>query len=223
MKNTDLCDRYSVKDYDLYVSKQMPEAEAERFEEHCWNCSACLQGISKSQERYDQQLEKVEDEYLFRKTLEFMDQLEGRNKENLMDIIVRTSKHILELISTTGELLSTPDLVPVRGGADFSEEGVTLRVIKELADPPFSLQASLRHSRTGTGIELTLSLFDRVSDEFCSDVAVALSGPATEFSQLTDENGTVTFALESPGDYIANLESNGEKVGSISITMNEGQ
>ncbi len=195
MERISPCDTYMLEDYEKYVKQTMPSDEMQIFLEHCRNCLSCLKEV----------LDQSENEALFQKTMGLMDTLETRAKENVFDLVIKVSKRIYEVITTTGEVLGRPALAPSRGEEAAGEEREAIRIIKEFDRPPISLQVSFGKQQKGQDIDLCISLFNRQLDEFISGIEVILSGSGKKQTGETNENGEARFVMPGRGEYQVRL------------------
>ena len=209
MDQTVPCDTYMVEDYEKYVRQTMSPDEMQTFREHCRNCLSCLKGI----------LDQSEDEALFQKTMGLMDTLETRAKENVFDVVIRVSKRVCEVITTTGEILGMPALAPSRGGEAAGEEMEPVRIIKEFADPPISVQVSFEKQEKGRNIEFCISLLNRHLDEFISEAEVVLAGSGKRQTGETNENGEAAFQIPGTGKYRADIVHRGDPIANLNVII----
>ncbi|MDP1817132.1 MAG: hypothetical protein Q8K92_21940, partial [Leadbetterella sp.] len=154
--------------------------------------------IAEQHEKKIQENEKGENESFLSRTLQFLDSLDG--KENLLDIVIKATRKFFELLSTSGEFLSTPEPISVRGDAGNAEKQL-LRIIKEFNNPPLSVQVVIGKEDESVKITLTLSLYDPIKENFVSGQFVTLSGPEGEKMSISNETGEVFFDLKQPGNY----------------------
>ena len=203
------CDMYMVEDYEKYVKQTMPPDEMQIFQEHCRNCLSCLKGI----------LDQSENEALFQKTMGLMDRLETRAKENVFDVVIKVSKRIYEVITTTGEVLGMPALAPSRGEEAAGEEREPVRIIKEFDDPPISVQVSFGKQQKGRDIDLCISLLNRQLDEFISGIEVILTSSGKKQTGETNENGEAAFLIPGHGKYRVDIIDGGDKIANLNVTI----
>jgi hypothetical protein len=197
----------------------MPAEEVLPFEEHSWNCTACLHGIHHSFEKMIVEKEQRENDTLLQKTFGLMDRLDRTPVNNMLDMVIRASGKLLELLSTTGELLQAPVLAPVRGETASIEQKDSLRIVQEFIDPPVSLQVSVEKDKEVGILSLKISLYDQNEEEFMPGIEIELTGGETSQIKISDENGEALFRIEKPGEYILTLTVCEEEIGEISLTL----
>ena len=217
ISNIGLCECYSMVDYDQYIRGTMSVEAVRIFEAHCCDCPSCLKGIVQSQERFVRKRKRFENEILFQKTMDLLDKLE----KNVINVIIEKSRDILKLIKTTGEILRTPTAPVFRGEKGEAREEQSVRVIQEFASPPVSVQVSFETYKPGSEIGLTISIFNRLSEEFMPDVKIKLEGSNVKESAISDEHGETTFAIKAPGKYRAILLADESHLARLDITIKE--
>ncbi|QXE85537.1 hypothetical protein KP003_14245 [Geomonas nitrogeniifigens] len=212
------CSSYGEEDFVRYLGKAMTGPEAERFEAHADKCDECLRMLYRCQVERERQ----KDEEFARRSMTLHDRFGRAKTGNLLEIVARASGKLLELVSTTGELLRTPTFVPARGESAAEERAEPLRIMQEFGTPPISLQASLERCRKEGCLDLKISVYDREEEEFMPGIAIELAGPEILEEMTTDEDGEVSFRIERKGEYKVNLSSGARRIGEISLTVEMG-
>lgn len=209
------CSHYDEHDFTRYVSGAMTNLEVERLEAHAEDCDECLKILY----RCHVEKEKRKNEAFTRRTMDLLENLDKAPVKNLLELVIKATGKLLELVSTTGELLHAPTLAPARGESTAEEKTEILRVLREFAEPPISLQASVERCQDEGCLDLKISLFDRVQEEFMPDIGIELTGEDIQERMMTDENGEVIFRIEKQGDYKVKLTSGGDQIGEISLKL----
>lgn len=211
------CSSYGEQDFVRYLGRAMTGQEAERFEAHADKCDECLRMLYRCQVEGDRQ----KDEEFVRRSMALHDKLDRAKLRSFLEIVARASGRLLELVSTTGELLRAPTFVPARGdSASASEERAEpLRILQEFGAPPISLQASLGRCLEEGCLDLKISVYNREEEEFMPGIGIELAGPEILEKMTTDEDGEGSFRIERSGEYKVNLFSGACRIGEISITV----
>jgi hypothetical protein len=215
LSNIGPCERYSTVDYDRYTGGTMSLEAVRIFEDHCRDCPSCLKGLVQSHERFIREKAQSENKILFQKTMDLLDRLE----RNVISIFIEQSKDILKVIKTTGEILPMRPVLALRGENDESEKEQSVRILQEFVSPPVSIQASFERHRPGDEMGLTVSVFDKQSEEFIPDIKVKFEGDGVQEEAVTDQNGEVTFIVSGPGDYEASLESGSGQMARLDMVI----
>jgi len=214
------CSLYDERDFNRYVSGTMTGTEIERIEVHAEGCDACLRTLYRCQVAKEKEKEKE----FVRRTLDLLDELDKTPVGNLLEILIKISGKLLEMVSTTGELLRTPTFVPTRGElvSASEERAEPLRIVQEFGTPPISLQATLGRCREEGCLDLKISVYNREEEEFMPGIGIELAGPEILEEMTTDEDGEVSFRIERNGEYKVNFSSGAGRIGEISLTVEMG-
>ncbi|MGP8320875.1 MAG: hypothetical protein ACT6FE_00910 [Methanosarcinaceae archaeon] len=212
------CDIFSEEDYNKLFKETMPLNEFKQFKDHCQNCPACRKGIIQTYERFLLKEDQNENFTLFQKTLDLLDRID-KPGINVMDIVINSSKKILEVIKTTSEVLSTPLLVPSRGKDGKQQEEQPIRILQEFDHPLISVQASFRTDKAGQIIEMWVSLLDKKTEEFMANIEITLTGPGKKQKKSTDENGKAIFFLQGSGNYNAVMVSGEDQIVKLNMKI----
>jgi len=216
---TSRCDLYSGEDCERYLDGQMDEETIRSFEDHCVNCFSCLEQLYFSDVESAPEQEKQENEQLFQKTRERLAQLEDQNHSTLLDVVIRVTGKIVELLSTTGVSLQTAQPVSVRGSEPAHQDVVPpLRIMYDIPDSAYSLQINF-YSEAGGVVTVKLSVFNRDNEEFAAGITVHLKTLTTESTQVSDENGEVSFTETGKGKHVLTLSDNEKVLGTIALTI----
>jgi hypothetical protein len=209
------CSHYDEHDFTRYVSGAMTSLEVERLEANTEDCDECLKILY----HCHVEKEKRKNEEFTKRTMTLLDKLDKAPTANLLELVIKATGKLLELVSTTGELLYAPMLVPARGGSTTEEKTVLIRILREFSTPPLSLQATVEYCHDEGYLCLKISLFDRVTEEFMPDIGIELTGAEIREKMMTDENGEVIFRIEKQGDYKVKFTSVGDLIGKISLIL----
>jgi len=213
------CDIYSLNDYDKYIQGVMPSDKARKIEIHCQDCSSCLKGILHSHEKLKMQKELSENEMLFQRTLSLLNRIDREQEENILDIIINASKEILEIISTTGDLLNVYGILPSRGKDDSAISPKIVQVKQRFDLPPISVQATFERIRQEKKIHLNISLYDEQTEEFMPGIEITLAGLEIHEKVTSDKNGEASFTIKELGDYQANFQNDKKRIARLKVSI----
>lgn len=202
------CEQYSESDYADFIEQRMVSEVVLQFKEHCKDCLSCQKGLGKAQAELGQR----EDELLYEKTMNLLDNMRGAGREeadlsdvlpfsNVIRIAVEFYKGFLKIVETTGEILASVPVPVVRGEGVDSTEGRSVQILEEFESPPISLQISLKKEENLDEIDVGISVFDKTADDFVANLTVALKGPGISMAMSTDKHGEVRFSLREGGEY----------------------
>lgn len=211
-KNT--CEKYSSDDHDRYIMSmdEMPE-----FEDHCMTCTACQQGIYAAAQKRTLEIDLSENNFLFRKTLDIFDELDKRVSKNLFDIVVNITKDVINIIKTTGEILTGPVPLAIRGKGENSSKSKSIKILKELESPAISIQISFLKQEFENDVMMTLSFFNRDSDEFISGVNMVFNDNGKKRTLISDENGEISTLMKAPCDWVVHCKAANEEFAQLNL------
>ena len=213
------CNQYTIEDCELYLDGQMVEEMTHAFESHCANCLSCLEKLYQSDVELSPEQEKKENEYLLLKTNKFLDHLDQKNNDNILELLIKVVDKAVKLISTTGLVVKNPQPASVRSTGKIEQViRPPIRIVQESRDSPYSLQATIT-SKDGSIISLSVSVFNRDNEEFTEGVNATLKTPTIEKNQFSDLNGEVTFQITGTGVHELTLTTDKEFVGKILLTI----
>ncbi len=215
MGETSRCNKFSSNDYRHYVTGDMSLREMESLASHCEHCATCLREISKYHHEEIRKRELYEDNFLFSKTIDFIDS--QKKKENFFDVIIKKVRNTWKIIAETGDILQPLQPVAARGDTAEQREAEPIKIIKEFSAPPLSAQITIAHDTSD--IRLTISLFDPVKDNFCVGKAIVLIGPGIHKDLITDENGEVSCFLQQQGTYTVTIGEKSRQEAQIQLTF----
>lgn len=213
------CSLYSAADHNRYTYGQMPAEDVLLFEEHSWNCNACLHGIHHSFEKMTADNEQKENDALLQRTFVILDRLDKSHVNNLLEMVIRASGKVIELLSTTGELLRETSYVPIRGETATSDMKESLRIVQEFNEPHISIQASVELDKEDGGLCIIISLYDQEKEVFMPGVGITLEGTGSPQETISDENGEALLRIGKPGEYRMAITSGAIEIGEVFLTI----
>ena len=211
------CVKFTGEDYVKYVNEQMSPEESKIFENHSWDCPACLASLVE-QENSMQPIEDSTSNVLLHKTLKYLDDLDRKSGTNYLATVIKMGKNAIEVIRTTGMILGQPSPVPVRGQKKQPETIKPLRVIDNLEKLHISIQTTFEMMH-GQDTTLTISLLDTDTDKFMGEVDIKLCGPGFEEKKKSDRKGKASFLLGCTGSYLATIGPETQKIATLEVSV----
>ncbi len=201
------CNIYTIDDYERFLNDEMAHEEEIELVNHCDSCVACQKGLLQCEKQIEAE-EKKQCEEMLKKTFALLREPQDIISKNLVDIVLTVSRKIIDIVKTTGKVISSPQPVLLRGDVQRIEERRKLEIIQRFTNPPVSLQISfeiLEEKDKEQALIVTLSTFDEESEEFQNGVEVSLSGEDYSARALTDSDGKALFVVRYPGVYDMSL------------------
>jgi hypothetical protein len=212
----ELCRIYSENDYRRFLKHDMSDEENQRFSEHLDLCPFCSHALT----QIHTELKLINDKRIFDKTIALMDRLDQFNK---IDIFIQIGKKIMDVIRTTGEILTIPQPIAVRGENRCSLSEDQKCIVQDFDTPPVSVQVCLAAKLDDQRMELTLSLYDKENEIFISNANCLFIVQSVEYDLATDTNGAVSLDLPLPGPYSIKIQKAGKPIADIDIHSLEAQ
>lgn len=209
------CARYTDADCFRYSHGGMADQEAAEFEQHALTCTACLRWIREASAESIRQKDQGENDTLCRNAMAVMDRVDG----SIFTIVVRAVRDAVELIRSSGELLSfAPAVAGVRSAAvDMPSVAQTLRLFKEFEDSRLSVEVVLSPVYPNM-LDISVSLLDTQGEEFIAGVTVSCRGDGTILDEVTDDSGQACFRVPSSGFYELVMKKDAKTLGAMTIT-----
>ncbi len=197
------CNEWSTHDYRRFIEGAMLDSDKARFIHHSEGCDCCQQGLGIVSEEIVRQRDAAENERLFRRAMHIFDQC-AVPQDGPVALVVRLCQGAMELLSFAGSVLQMPTLQPVRGELNPALESKLLLLEKEFDKPPLSVQLSLCPEQ-GADLRLGLSVFDREHVGFLAGLQIEVDDEnkagERKWHAITDEDGTASLTLPTPGRY----------------------
>lgn len=215
------CDKFSFDDYEKFIKGLLTDKKMAKFEEHCLTCPACQKGVFHCHQTYSKNIDEDENRFLFNKTVEFFDKIDQLSSKNIFNIIFNVTNDFIDIIKTTGEILSPLTYSTVRGQEtnDFKAEPV--KILNEIKSPPVSIQVSLYKEEYEKNIMMLISFYNRESDEFISEVEIIWNNNKKKGHLISDKNGEALLKIELPCDLVMNCETAKEQIAQLNVKVEE--
>jgi hypothetical protein len=132
--------------------------------------------------------------------LEKSEQETVRTPKDILEIVFKIKRNILELISHTGELLCfTPQLGTIRGKEFKREEAIVIR--KDFKGKDLSIEMKFGRQVDKHETNINVSAMRLSTEEFLSGIDVTLSGSGVYQKGKTNEEGGIEFSGIKAGSY----------------------
>lgn len=198
-----------------YLSGDMTEDGKSQLDGHLAQCAVCLDNLSAAH----QVAQGDQEEAVPERVLERAEALvpSASAEPSLFDLVVRLVRDSLELVSTSGQLVTAAVPVGIRGKA--APSGTTI----------FQVEKELEKFKVAVEVE-------RVEGEHCqiavkvkakggsvSDgIRLSLVFGGREQASYLARHGTAIFDRIPPGEYRLAVSQNGHSLGSVRLTIREG-
>jgi hypothetical protein len=194
-----------------YLSRLLEDEEAAQLEAHLAQCSRCVEDVvavyKSSQEAGGK---KVRQQVIDRA----MSLASGG--PYVFDLVIRLIKNSLELVSTSGQLVSTRAPLTVRSKPERSDITI-LRVEKELAE--FKVTLKVEHVEAGLcQLEVRTEAEGKKPVE---GIRLSLFSGGREQASYLARRGQAVFDRLPPGTYNLALSDSGTPVGTIRLGLTE--
>jgi hypothetical protein len=191
-----------------FIEGKLTTQDTERIREHvivCGSCSetvALILGQPVKQEEVPQAV---------------LDTITGQGV-SVLEIILELKAKVLELLSTTGDVLVGQEYMPCavlrsRSIKEFKDE---VTVLKDFAD--VRLEARLEN-RAGKAFDVAIKVRDKSSQKLLKDVRVSLFKDETELESYLADSGSVVFEHVLIGKYKVEVATLEKKVASVFIDV----
>jgi len=208
------CRIYKEKDCFAYMEGLMPEEDMKKFEEHSLACPACRAVMGAIHER-----DQLENRTLLQKTIYHMAELNKLKKSKVLDIVIRVSQKAFDVLSTSGRFKATPVPIPTRSDLEKQEPHQQVRIRKDIDDPPVSLEITLENEASEHKVLMRLSLMNRETETFLSNVRINIEGPDFQAVEETDQNGLASSLLPVPRNYRLTLNDSRNLISGLRISL----
>ena len=136
-----------------------------------------------------------------------------------IEIVIKASKELLELVATTGEPLNVLGILPSRGKEDSSVRPQKVQIKQQFDLPQISVQATFERSDQEKEIYLNISLFDEKNEEFIPGIEITITGQEAQDKVISDKNGDAIFKIKDHGDYQILFESGKDEIARLNVSI----
>lgn len=166
------------------------------IDSHLEKCDKCLDELIELQEKLSLPSEVELDMSVLGKS----EQETVRTPKEILEIVFKIKRNILELISHTGELLSfTPQLGATRGKELKREDTIAIR--KDFKGKDLSIEIKFGRQVDEYGTNINVSVMRLSTEEFMPDIDIVFSGRGVYRQGKTNEEGEIEFSGIKSGSY----------------------
>lgn len=186
------------------------------IEAHLANCRACADDlVAVYKTAQDPEAEMAPDR-LVERAMALIPPGEG--DESFLDLVVRLVLDSVELVTTSGRLVSTVAAAEVRGKAKSPDSGI-LEVEKELGQYSITVEVE----RTENDLCQVAVRVKLKNGSVAEGIRLSLVSGGREQASYLARQGAVTFDRIPPGDYRLKVSDSGHSMGSIKLTIKESR
>ena len=198
-----------------FLESRLSEKENEAIREHLLSCDSCAEAFALSLKDGLEEKE-VPAELLARvKNLLI---LIAEEKPSVLGIVLRFKEKLLELISTTGDILVGQELVPAavlrsRSIKDFKDEVIILKDFQDIR-----VEAKIEN-KDGKSFNLTITVKQKQTQKIIKDLRVTMLKEDLELESYLTDYGSVIFEHVLLGKYKVEISTIYNKLASILIDI----
>jgi hypothetical protein len=199
-----------------YLSGLLGEETQRTIEAHLAACSACADDLVAAYKAPQDSTEELCPQQLVDRALALIPAEEGG--EDFLDLVVRLVLDSLELMTTSGQLVSATASAQVRGKEKSTDNGI-LQVKKDLGE----FEVTVEVERTESDLCQVAVMVKPKNGSAAEGLRLSLVSGGREQASYLARQGAVTFDRIPPGDYRLKVSDSGRSVGSIRLTIKEGR
>lgn len=198
-----------------FLEGRLSEKESQRIKTHLIDCQACGEAVMLNLETKETRMEEVPEQLLDNVRV-----LLAEKDDNLsiMEIALRLKDKVLEIISTTGDVLVGQELVPApvlrsRSIKDFKDE---VTIMKDFKD----IRVEVKVEKKGQEIfNLIIVVKQKETQNIIKDLRVTLIKDDLELESYLSDSGSVTFEHVVLGKYKIEISDLEEKLASVLLDI----
>lgn len=197
-----------------FLEAKLNRAESEKVREHLISCDLCSELVALT-------LGIKPDE--FREVPEVLvDSLRNKfgpkDKESLLEVVLRARGKIWEIINTTGDIIVGQELIPApvlrsRQIKDFKDE---ITVLKDFSD--IRVEAKIEN-KGGKVFDVSICVKNRSTQKAIKDVRISLRKDNLELESCLADKGVVTFEHIALGRYYIEVATLDNKTAEILLDI----
>ncbi|HKZ56960.1 MAG TPA: zf-HC2 domain-containing protein [Thermodesulfovibrionales bacterium] len=206
-----------------YVIGELPQLEMRSVDAHLESCDACLKEMMSIQSRYINDVELGFDTQVLTASMRAGNLTpeqkspvsEGRNL--IISLLEDVTRHIIEVIQTTGTVLKSPIPLEASRGTGRSTTTGTVHIRKDFIDYDMSAEVTVKKGNKPGTYTMKLSLMKLLGNEITGaleSITVRIRGGNVDKEVITDNSGEVVFSNLPMGGYKIVLENG------IEVTIN---
>jgi len=196
-----------------FIEGSLEPEESGKFKEHIVVCDNCAEMLALSLGEIKDELSVPEE------VLDKAGRLVVPEEKSLcLEILLRLKEDLLELISTSGDVLVGQEFLPApvlrsRSIKDFKDE---VRILKDVKDVRVEIKVE---AKGGKAFNLAVVTKEKRTQKVLKDLRVSLLRDGTELESYISDSGTVIFEHVLLGNYCIEISKIEEKVATININI----
>jgi pseudouridine-5'-phosphate glycosidase len=197
-----------------FLEGKLSAEENEAIQAHLISCERCAQILSIRAKAEVLETKDVPQELLgqVRKMLQVQD------KPSILEIALRLTEKVLEIINTTGDVLVGQELMPApilrsRKIKDFKDEVIILKDFKDIR-----VEAKIEN-KAAKAFTLTVLVKEKESQKIVKDLRVTLLKDNLELESYLNDAGAVIFENVLLGQYRVEIAAQDDKLASILLDI----
>lgn len=197
-----------------FLEGRLSKKEAEQIKLHLLSCDTCTEALAVNLKTELVLAKDVPEELLGR----VKGMLAGGDKPSILEIVLRCKEKLLELVSTTGDILVGQELVPAsvlrsRKMQDFKDEVTILRDFKDIR-----VEVKVENKAKGA-FNLIIKVKQKETQKIIKDLRVTILKDDVELESYLTDLGSVTFEHLLLGSYTIEVVSTEDKLASILLDI----
>lgn len=201
------------------IENKISGGEEEKVNDHIIHCHSCAERIS----NYLLTSKALAVDGLIQPPVFLMDKVkqlvaERMTVSDVLDIVLDIKDKVLELLHTTGDLLSGPQLAPALRGKDAAGLKKSIHVVKNF--DRFSAEVEIE-KRVSRSADLILRITEKESKKRADGIRVSLLKNEREVESQIMEAGKVKFEDIKPDTYKVLIIKDDKTIGSVNIEMRQ--
>lgn len=202
------------EDIACFLEGKLPAQEQDRIQRHFATCTECAQAMAMQAKMGLSEGMSVPEELLkYAKGL-----IRPQDNLSLLEVFLRVKGNILEILSTTGDILLGQELVPApvlrsRKMSEFKDEIIISKDFKDI-----SVELKVENKQGGY-FNLSALIKNRTTQEVIKDLRVTLTKDDKELESYLSYSGRVVFEHILLGKYKVEIYSIDAKAASVLLEI----
>lgn len=199
-----------------FCEGRLPKSDSDKIREHILKCQRCAQVVS----LYNLEIksEKVPSPELLSKVKNLVSE---KPSKNLLEMVLSISEKLLEIISTTGDIILGNEIIPlpVLRSRNIQELPQELTIIKEFQNLRINVKIEKKEKEK---IKLNVFTFDRETLQPINGLRITLLKDEIELESYYATKGEVSFDKVGFGEYVIKVASLEQDLGMIKCLIQKG-
>jgi len=202
------------EDLACFLEGRLSKEETNRIRAHLVTCDNCIEAVALNLKLKPTEIKEVPAELLS----QVKNSLDAQSKPSALEIVLRFKERLLELLSTTGDILVGQELIPApilrsRSIKDFKDE---VTILKDFRD--VRVEAKIENKGAGA-FNLIILVKQKQTQEIIKDLRVTLLKDDLELESYLTTLGCVTFEHVLLGKYRVEISTLENKLASILLDI----